>query len=43
MTLAVTKKGDRSMKIQYSIDRLREKVVIRIRIGKITITLEIPP
>lgn len=31
------------MKIRYSIDRFMNKVVIRIKIGKITLTIEVPP
>lgn len=29
--------------VKYHIEKLRDKVIIRLSIGKITLTLEIPP
>ena len=31
------------MKVRYHIERLKNKVVFRLRIGKFTLTLELPP
>ncbi len=31
------------MRFNYHIEKLRDKVIIRLKVGKITLTLEIPP